>query len=188
MKAVVGLFDTDEQVATSTDVLKRAGFAAEQIKTFQCNTPLCKLLNNYCQDPMVNNWTVFGALFGLVHAAVLALFVSFVANRLFTFSPIVWVLIFIGLTAFGAFLGAVFGFVFGRDQWLAEKRLYKQGVEIGERAVAVRVVDDEMATKARIWLQDSGATGVETLDHLPDTAFESLFTDMGNGVRPVPAH
>lgn len=188
MKAVIGLFDNAEQVATSIDVLKRAGFAEEQIKTFKCNNPLCKLLNNYCQSYLVNNWTLFGTFFGLVHAGVLAFFISFLADRLIIFSPVVWVLLFLVLTSFGTVLGAIFGFVFGRDQWLAEKQLYRHGVQTGEPVVAVQVINEEMAAKVRLWLQDTGAMGIETLDHLPDTVLESIFFDMGNASPTVSTH
>ena len=179
MKAVIGLFDTDEQVQASIQRLKQAGFAEKQIEPLKCNHPLCKLVNKYCQYPLVDNWTAFGALFGLVHAGVLAFFISLLANRLFTVRPLVWVLIFVGLTLFGALLGAGLGFVFGRDRWEAEQQLYTHGVDTGQRVVAVQVTDEEMATKARLWLQDAEATGIETLDHLPETALTSVFSNMG---------
>lgn len=188
MKAVIGLFDREEEIDSSIAVLKQAGFAEEQIKTFKCSNPVCKLLSNYCQCHMVQNWAIFGALFGLVHAAGLAFFISFLANRLFTVSPVVWILIFVGLTAFGAFLGTVFGFVFGEDQWVAEKKLFRHGAQIGERVVAVEIDNDEMAAKARLWLQDTGAIGIETLAHLPGNAFESIFSELKDVSPPAPAH
>ena len=186
MKAVIGLFDNDEQVQASIERLKQAGFTEKQIKPVTCTTPLCKLLNKYCQCHMVNNWVAFGALFGLVHAGVLAFFISLLANRLFTLSPLVWFLLFVGLTLFGTFLGAIFGFVFGRDQWEAEQQMYLHGVDAGQRVVAVQVTDEVMAAKARLWLQDAEAQGIETLDHLPETALVSVLSNM-KGAAPVSA-
>lgn len=182
MKAVIGLFDTDEQVQASMARLKRAGFTETQIKPLKCNHPLCKLVNKYGQYPLVDNWVAFGALFGLVHAAGLAFFISLLAHRLVTFNPFTWGLFFLVLTLFGAFLGAILGFVFGRNRREAEQQLYAHGVDADQRVVAVQVTDEEMAAKARLWLQDAEATGIETLDHLPETALGSVFAEMNDTV------
>lgn len=186
MKAVIGLFDSDEQVKASIEQLKRVGFAEKQIKPLKCNHLLGKLVNKYGQYPLVDNWVAFGALFGLVHAGVLAFFISLLANRLFTISPLVWGLLFVGLTLFGALLGAIFGFVFGSDRGEAEQQLYAHGADAGQRVVAVQVIDEEMAVKARLWLQDAEATGIETLDHLPETALASVFSNIKDAA-PVSA-
>ncbi len=174
MKAVVGLFNSEEEAQQAVAALKNRHLGEGQVKICTCKNELCKLLDQYGQGHLVGLSAWFGALLGLVLFGTLGFFAGFVGCRLVGYSASFLCSVIGVHILVGSVFGAILGFMFGRDRWSGELGLYRQAVQAGKQVVIAQVADDHMATKTKELLELKGADGIETLEGLPDKDLDTL--------------
>jgi hypothetical protein len=160
MKTVVGLVWCDEDVESSIDRLKEAGFAQDRVDVLTRISR--KRLVGDQGHPVVRS-AGWGAVVGIVVYAVFGLGAALAGCTYCGFDLAYAVATLVGFVVIGGFVGALLGQWIGADASERDTHLYTQGVRLGGKIVAVRS-SDELITKAMSILQQENAIGVRTLE------------------------
>lgn len=169
MNAVVGLFQQDENIHTSIDRLRRAGFAADKIHVLTRYDEVQTLFKPN-ESHLVLKYVGWGAFFGIAIMNLYGLTVGgYACNCLSGYIPAsYWACGVVGFSLLGLLLGATAGFFWGVNKFEGSADEYTHGVGGGNKLMAVRVEDEPAAKAATNILRQENAQGVKNFQDLLD--------------------
>ena len=175
MKALVGMFQRDENVQSTIHKLKDAGFAEDRIRVLTDYETVQKLFSSY-EGHQVIKYVVSGAVSGI---AVLLLFGltlgGYVCSTLFGHIPTSFLTcVLVGSVGLGLILGASAGWFIGISRFERGVDQYTHGVCQGYKLMALKLNNGTLPKVTEI-LHQENAKAVKTFDDLQEELNEPIW-------------
>jgi sodium--glutamate symport carrier gltS len=167
MRTVIGLFPSRQDVNQEIEQLEEAGFSRENIHVL-ANSRAIKDLIGCDPSCIVAKYVSWGALLGICVYGVFFIAAAWCDCNIYPISQTIAVEIALAGALFGTIIGGILGLFVGLAEYEGETHLYIQGINLGEKVIALDANQSEQE-KAIKSLNQIGCLGVRMIPQ-PDNA------------------